>query len=221
MLFLTNKIRNCIHYKLFLLRFLFTGRFFPFLLMLFICNYAIAQQPPANADTVRIIQIVQGKSLRQKTIDSGFVIETIAGDVVLKEGLTIFNCDSAIINHHTNIMEAFGNIHINQNDSIHTYAQHLRYFATDRLAWLDKDVKLTDKKGILYTQALKYDLKTNRKPFNKVSQSFQFTFENSVGVNSFYLNLINCDFVINFFTYTETKPYLEKAIRLMAIIAER
>jgi hypothetical protein len=73
--------------------------------------------------------------------------------------------------------------------------------------------------GCFITQ--KYDLKTNRKPFNKVSQSFQFTFENSVGVNSFYLNLINCDFVINFFTYTETKPYLEKAIRLMAIIAER
>jgi len=132
--------------------------------MFFICDHSFAQQPStqtANADTVRIIQIVQGKSLRQKTIDSGFVIETIAGDVVLKEGLTIFNCDSAIINHHTNIMEAFGNIHINQNDSIHTYAQHLRYIAGDRVAWLDKDVKLTDKKGILYTQTLKYDLKTN------------------------------------------------------------
>jgi lipopolysaccharide export system protein LptA len=125
---------------------------------------SIAQQTPtpsANTDTVRIIDIIQGKSLRQKTIDSGYVIETIAGNVILKEGLTLFNCDSAVIDHRTNIMEAFGNIHINQNDSINTYSQHLRYFASTRIAWLDKDVKLTDKKGTLYTQTLKYDLKND------------------------------------------------------------
>jgi lipopolysaccharide export system protein LptA len=144
------------------LRLLSAQIFFSVLLIFFVCNYCNAQQQQsANPDTMRIIQIIQGKSLRQKTIDSGFIIETIAGNAILKEGLTIFNCDSAIINHHTNIMEAFGNIHINQNDSIHTYSQHLRYIAGDRIAWLDKDVKLTDKKGILYTQTLKYDLKTN------------------------------------------------------------
>jgi len=164
MLFLTNKIRNCSGYKLFLLKISFSYRAISLLLLLFICKTSIAQQKiaaPQNADTVRIIQILQGKSLRQKTIDSGFVIETIAGNAILKEGTTLFYCDSVVINHHTNIMEAFGNVHINQNDSINTYSQHLRYFAGDRVAWLDKDVKLTDKKGTLYTQALKYDLKSN------------------------------------------------------------
>jgi lipopolysaccharide export system protein LptA len=118
--------------------------------------------PPANdSDSVRIIQIVQGNSLRSKTVDSVTTVETIAGNVILKEGATTFICDSAIINHHTNSLEAFGNVHINQNDSINTYSQHLIYATTDRIAHLDKDVRITNKKGTLLTQNLDYDLKTN------------------------------------------------------------
>ncbi len=136
--------------------------YLPLLLFIFLF---IAVAPAAAqvqvADTVRVIQILQGSSLREKTVDSLNTYQTIAGNVILKEGLTIFNCDSAAINKRTNVMEAFGNIHINQHDSIHTYSQYLRYVGTDRIAYLKKDVRLTDKKGILYTQELEYDLKTN------------------------------------------------------------
>ena len=103
---------------------------------------------------------MQGKSLRMMTIDSATTLETIAGDVIIKEGLTTFYCDSATINRNTNIMEAFGNIHINDNDSIHTYAQYLRYVGGERIAYLKKKVKLTDKKGTLYTDDLEYNLRT-------------------------------------------------------------
>ncbi|MEN9569580.1 MAG: hypothetical protein RL172_811, partial [Bacteroidota bacterium] len=113
------------------------------------------------ADTVRVIQILQGKSLREKLVDSVTSVQTIAGNVILKEGLTVFYCDSAIINKKTNVLEAFGNIHINQQDSIHTYAQYLKYIGQDRIAYLKKNVRLTDNKGTLYTQELEYDLKTN------------------------------------------------------------
>lgn len=111
------------------------------------------------SDTIRTIRIVQGKNLRQKTLDST-VLETIAGNVIIKEGLTTFYCDSATLDHKTNVLEAFGNIHINDNDSIHTYAQSLRYVGTERIAYLKKNVKLTDKKGTLYTDDLVYDLRT-------------------------------------------------------------
>ena len=103
---------------------------------------------------------MQGKSLRMMTIDSATTLETIAGDVIIKEGLTTFYCDSATINRKTNIMEAFGNIHINDNDSIHTYSQYLRYVGGERIAYLKKKVKLTDKKGTLYTDDLEYNLRT-------------------------------------------------------------
>jgi lipopolysaccharide export system protein LptA len=112
-------------------------------------------------DTLREVEIIQGNSLRKIFIDSLNRFQTIAGDVKMKEGLTIFTSDSTAINELTKVMESFGNVHINQNDSIHTYAQYLQYIGAERIAYLKKDVKLTDKKGTLYTQELEYDLKTN------------------------------------------------------------
>ena len=160
-----NNSRNCTRLKSYVLKFTFTKKLYYLLLLLFAFNpHTVAQinvpQQPTT-DTGRIIQILQGKSLREKTIDSVTSLKTIAGDVILKEGLTLFYCDSATINSLTNVLEAFGNVHINQNDSIHTYAQYLRYVGADRMAFLKKDVKLTDKKGTLYTQELEYDLKSS------------------------------------------------------------
>ncbi|MEO6722108.1 MAG: OstA-like protein [Ferruginibacter sp.] len=141
----------------------FTSKLLVVLLMLVSCSYSLLAQsvpsPPASPDTLRIIQIIHGDRLREKTTDSVTNFQTIAGHVLLKEGLTLFYCDSATINRRTNILEAFGNVHINQNDSIHTYAQNLRYIGNERVAYLKKDVRLTDNKGILYTQDLEYDLK--------------------------------------------------------------
>ena len=116
---------------------------------------------PVTADTIRIIHIVQGNSLRHLTIDSLTELETIAGQAIIKEGLTTFYCDSATLNKRTNVMESFGNIHINDNDSIQTYAQYLKYIGNDRMAYLKKKVKLVDHKGgVLLTDDLDYNLRT-------------------------------------------------------------
>lgn len=136
-----------------------------FILFLIAASYQTSAQQqiigiPSSGDSIRSIRIVQGKSLRLITIDSVTSFETIAGDVIIKEGLTTFYCDSATIDRRTNIVEAFGNIHINDNDSIHTYSKYLRYVGADRIAYLKKNVKLTDKKGTLYTDDLEYNLRT-------------------------------------------------------------
>jgi lipopolysaccharide export system protein LptA len=136
-----------------------------YLLLLLLCfgKTLYAQQPvalPMPPDTIRIINIIKAKSLREKTIDSATTIETAAGDVVIKEGLTTTYCDSVAINRKTNEVEAFGNVHINDNDSIHTYAQYLKYIGGERIAYLKKGVKLTDKKGVLLTDDLEYNLRT-------------------------------------------------------------
>ena len=121
----------------------------------------ISVTPQSSTYTVRVIQIIQGNSLRNKFIDSATTLKTLAGNVILKEGVTLFYCDSATINSVTNVLEAFGNVHINQSDSINTYSQYLRYIGSERIAFLKKDVRLTDKKGTLYSQDLEYDLKTS------------------------------------------------------------
>lgn len=142
----------------------FTFSFLITLLLVILGKSAAAQHRDTIAapthDTVRLIQIIKARSLREKTIDSVNSIQTAAGDAVIKEGLTTTYCDSVVISHPSNIVEAFGNIHIDDNDSIHTYAQSLRYVGNDRIAYLKKNVKLTDKKGTLLTDELEYNLRT-------------------------------------------------------------
>src|ERR1700712_5111656 len=103
-----------------------------FLFLFLKSNFSYSQVTPATADTIRIIEILEGKSMRQKYIDSLTTIETIAGRVILKQGTTTFYCDSAAINRRSNILEAFGHIHINQADSIQTYCEYIKYLGNDR-----------------------------------------------------------------------------------------
>ncbi|MEO6220754.1 MAG: OstA-like protein [Ginsengibacter sp.] len=79
---------------------------------------------------------------------------------MIRQGTTIFTTDSATINPTTHIVEAFGNVHINQADSVQTYADYLRYIGTEKTAYLKRNVRLTDKKGTLHTQDLDYNLNT-------------------------------------------------------------
>src|SRR3982751_5314885 len=98
--------------KLFVLKSTFNVRVFLFVLVFVSGKFSLQAQnvssPPASADTLRVIEIIQGQRLRERLIDSTNNLQTIAGNVILKEGLTLFYCDSAVINRKTNILEAFG-----------------------------------------------------------------------------------------------------------------
>ncbi|CAN5196162.1 OstA-like protein [soil metagenome] len=137
-----------------------------FCIFFFFAHDLYAQVAPGG-DTLREIEIIKGRSLREKTVDSLTRLQTIAGDVILKEGNTLFICDSAIINQRLNTIEAFGNIHINQSDSMHAYSQYMRYMGNERIAYMQKNVRLTDKKGTLFTEELEYNLGTGIGIYNR------------------------------------------------------
>ncbi|MBL7768066.1 MAG: hypothetical protein JNK20_03785 [Flavipsychrobacter sp.] len=122
---------------------------------------AIAQEPvptPANpADTMDIVLVRKTDRFRYLKKDSVTELQMLAGNVFLEQGTTKFYCDSAVINPSTGVVEAFGNVHINDADSIHTYAQYLIYYSKDKKAYLKKNVRLTDGKGVLTTNDLEYD----------------------------------------------------------------
>ncbi|KAA9040690.1 hypothetical protein FW778_01220 [Ginsengibacter hankyongi] len=134
----------------------------------FVSFSQVAAPPPGDTsinntsktDTVKEFEIIRGPSMRSINIDSVTTLQTIAGGAIVKQGTTIFNADSIAINPTTHIAEGFGNVHINQADSIQTYAQYLKYIGTEKTAYLQKDVKLVDKKATLFTQALDYNLGT-------------------------------------------------------------
>lgn len=119
----------------------------------------VTPQPPP-ADTLREFEILRGPSMRAIRIDSVTTLQTIAGGAIVKQGSTIFHGDSLVINPVTHVIEAFGNIDINQADTSHTYSQYLKYLGNEKMAYLKKNVKLTDKKSTLLTQDLDYNLGT-------------------------------------------------------------
>lgn len=119
------------------------------------------QQPPlAPADTSRRIEIIGAKSLRQITLPDNDVLQTLAGDARVKQGNTFLSGDSIVLNLRTGIAEVFGNVHINDADTVNTFSQYLRYIGNERKAYLRKNVKLTDGRGVLETQELEYNLQT-------------------------------------------------------------
>lgn len=119
---------------------------------------ANAQEPAPENDSLKVVDILNADRFSFKKIDSVTEFQTMAGNVRLKQGNTYFTADSAAINRRTKVLEAFGNIHINDNDSVHTYSQYLLYYADKRIAILKKKVKLTDNTSQLFTEELEYDL---------------------------------------------------------------
>lgn len=112
-------------------------------------------------DTATILKIERALRLNVEKIDSVTTLQSLAGNVRVRQDKTLFFADSAVINQRTSVMQAFGNVHINDNDSMHTYAKYLRYIGSERLAFLKDNVKLVDSKGsVLTTSELEYNLNT-------------------------------------------------------------
>ncbi len=121
---------------------------------------------PANpvsgpADTMTTIEILAARKLEFLKPNDSTQLQILAGGVRLKQGTSLFYCDSCIINNKTGIFEAWGNVHINDADTANVYARHLRYLIDKKIAYLDGSVRLTDGKGELSTPDLVYDMTTN------------------------------------------------------------
>lgn len=122
---------------------------------------------PAPKDTITEFQVISGPSMRAIKIDSLTTLQTIAGGAVIRQGSVLFHSDSAVINPTTHVMEAFGNIDINQADTVHIYSQYLKYLSLEKMAYLKNKVKLTNKSGTLFTDDLDYNLGTGIGNYHK------------------------------------------------------
>jgi len=83
----------------------------------------------------------------------------LVGNVRMQHLNTRMFCDSAILNRDSNRVEAFGSIHIIQNDTIHLYGDKLNYDGNEELAKVRENVRLVNKNIVLTTDFLDYDRK--------------------------------------------------------------
>lgn len=140
-------------------------RFLLFILFVFTGTVSLAQATKDTAsiasrqgDTTRIIRLVHANTFRLVKVDSVTDLIQLIGKVEMIQGDTHFYCDSAVQNKRLNQIEAFGNVHINDADSVHTYSQYAKYLGDTKMAYLKKKVRLTDGKGTLTTEELEYDV---------------------------------------------------------------
>jgi len=113
-------------------------------------------QIPIDASGGKFVQVIKANKFIRIKQDVGGDLNLLVGNVLMKQNNTLFYCDSAIQNVFINQVEAFGNIHINDKDSVHTYSQYMKYDGNTKIAQLKNKVKLTDGKGVLTTEALEY-----------------------------------------------------------------
>lgn len=131
--------------------------FLPVLLLLCVCEtFSQVVTTRQRNDTTQLVNLIHADKLGIQK-DSANEIQTLVGNVQLEQDGTYFYGDSVIIKNGK-VIEAFGNVHINDKDSVHTYSQYLLYYVGPKLATLKDKVKLTDGKTTLTTEELHYDV---------------------------------------------------------------
>lgn len=83
--------------------------------------------------------------------------QSLNGNVTLSHHKTILHCDSAYMYNDSNVVVAYGSIHIIQNDSIHLYGNKLTYYGDKQLAKIRENVRANKGETWLYTEFLDFD----------------------------------------------------------------
>lgn len=84
--------------------------------------------------------------------------QRLVGNVELVHKNMIMKCDSAWAYSGTNMVDAFGNVHIISNDTVNMWADYIKYDGNKELAKARKNVKLQDPSLTLYTDSLDFDM---------------------------------------------------------------
>lgn len=134
-----------------------------FLSVSIIFSITVYGQVPIALDTSKgkRLEIIQAERYTFQNMEGVGDFISLGGNVRIKQDRTLFYCDSAVLNQAENIVEAFGNIHINDADSVHTYSQYLKYLGKEKIAYLKKKVRLTDERAVLTTDELEYNTFTH------------------------------------------------------------
>lgn len=131
--------------------------------LFFICLLGIIS--PAYAQNPNQVEILKADSLVGQNMPF-MQVKKLLGHVHLRQGTTLMNCDMAIINETTNIVESFGKVRIVQADTVTITGDTAYYFGNTRQAKMYGRVKLDDRSIILTTKQMDYDLNTHVAYYN-------------------------------------------------------
>jgi lipopolysaccharide transport protein LptA len=104
------------------------------------------------------IQIQNANRFLFRTINATTQLQVLSGNVKMKQGNMLLDADSVTYNEQTKQIEAFGNVHIQDGDSLNIYSDYLLYEGGKKMANFRNNVRLTDGTGTLNTKTLEYDM---------------------------------------------------------------
>ena len=84
-------------------------------------------------------------------------VQVLIGSVKLRHDSMYMYCDSALIYEKINSVEAFGNVRMEQGDTLFIYGDYLYYDGMAQLAMLREHVRLINRTAELTTDSLNYD----------------------------------------------------------------
>jgi lipopolysaccharide export system protein LptA len=105
------------------------------------------------------IEYEAGEITSNKNIKGG--AKLLKGSVKFKHENVIMTCDSSYFNDKKQELEAFGNVRITQGDTMQLTGKYLKYNGSKKIAEVEKDVVLTERRMNLTTNYLTYDLNTS------------------------------------------------------------
>ena len=84
-------------------------------------------------------------------------VQILIRSVKLRHDSMYMYCDSALIYEKTNSVEAFGNVRMEQGDTLFIYGDYLYYDGMSQLAMLREYVRMINRNTVLTTDSLNYD----------------------------------------------------------------
>ena len=84
-------------------------------------------------------------------------VQVLIGSVRMKHDSMYMFCDSALIYEKINSVEAFGNVRMEQGDTLFIYGDYLYYDGMSQLAMLRENVRMINRNTELTTDSLNYD----------------------------------------------------------------
>ncbi|MDO4164083.1 MAG: OstA-like protein [Bacteroides sp.] len=123
---------------------------------------AVAKTQPATAakptkekkkTRVDLLYADEANADKQKRPD----VQVLVGSVRLKHDSMYMFCDSALIFEKINSVEAFGNVRMEQGDTLFIYGDYLYYDGMSQLAMLRENVRMINRNTVLTTDSLNYD----------------------------------------------------------------
>jgi len=82
----------------------------------------------------------------------------LLGNVSVKHNDALMWCDSAYLYENKNEVISFGNVRIEQGDTLKLFGDYLRYDGNSEKAYVSGNVRLIDKETVLFTDMLNYNM---------------------------------------------------------------